>query len=83
MGLLTLTLSVKSPDVLSNKSDVTINVAFMQIVMCMLVPRPQFLETYSGKFRSGVTLPGHVPRTTRTNLTAGRDNEKRFIKQDI
>ena len=49
MGLLTLTLSVKSPDVLSNKSDVTINVAFMQIVMCMLVPRPQFLETYSGK----------------------------------
>ena len=66
-----------------NKSDVAINVAFMQIVMCMLVPRPQFLETYSGKFRSGVTLPGHVPRTTRTNLTAGRDNEKRFIKQDI
>ena len=78
------TLSVKSPDVLSNKSDVAINVAFMQIVMCMLVPRPQFLETYSGKkFRSGVTLPGHASRTMRTNITAGRDNEKRFINQDI
>ena len=58
---------------LSNKSDVAINVAFMQIVVCMHV-----CETRSGKFRSGVTLPGHASRTTRTNITAGRENEKRL-----